>query len=174
MRTANHHARAGEDLSAEKLARATVTLGVGTDEFAKHVKWAKAVARGVRQHYRFLTGSQEEQDLEGVALVQLWRLAGEFDPNRVPEGGSFYGAFHGWAHPFIRGECQRHCRRLRNGGTYNTRKETGRLPVLVEELPRRRGDHGDEYVDLADREPAEEREPVPCGVEYVTDPDEWV
>ena len=117
---------------------------------ADQMKWARAVARGIRRHYRFLSGSQEEKDLEAVAHLMLCRCAAKFDPSKVPEGGDPVGQFRGWAHPFLRGECQREARRLRNGGTYNTRRESGRDPVMVEDLPRRRENGDEEYVDLAD------------------------
>jgi hypothetical protein len=166
--------------AAVAFARALVTLGADTPDMARNIKWAKAIARGIRKHYRFLTASQEERDLEGVALQTMWKCAGKFDPSRVPEGGSFDGAFRGWCHPFIKGDVQREARRLRNGGTYHTRRETGREQVMVEELPWRRDESGSAYVDLIDhradgREEWERLEESPAragGVEYVTDPDE--
>lgn len=168
--------------AAVAFARALVTLGADAPEMAKNIKWARAIARGIRRHYRFLTASQEERDLEGVALQTMWKCAGKFDPSKVPAGGDYAGAFRGWCHPFIKGDVQREARRLRNGGTYHTRRETGREQVMVEELPWRREESGQGYVDLADHraderdewEDREEREELARagGVEYVTDPDE--
>jgi RNA polymerase sigma factor (sigma-70 family) len=124
-------------------------------------RWAKGAARGIRKHYRFHGGSQEEKELEAVAYLALVRCSEAFRPSLVPDGGDAEGLFRGWCHPFIRGECQREARRLRNGGTYHTRRETGVAPVMVEELPRKRSEiDGSEYVDVTDHRTEEEEESV--------------
>lgn len=117
--------------------------------------WAKGIARGVADHYGFRRGSQETLELEAVALCELVRSTATFDVSQVPAGGSAQGQFRGRTHPFVRYECQRHALRLRNGGTFHTRPGRTRAgerqePIVVEDLPRKRGEFGDEYVDLAD------------------------
>lgn len=137
----------GDPSRLSGLSCTALTLGL---DLPALMKWARAIARGIRHHYRFQCHSQEEQELEAVAYYMLCRCLKKFDLSRVPPGGDVDGAFRGWCHPFIRGECQCEARRLRNGGTYNTRTERLHRPIYVEPLPRRRGDDGDEYVDIAD------------------------
>jgi hypothetical protein len=100
-----------------------------------HIRWARTIARGVRRSFRFLRGSQEEQDLESTAYLTLVQLACKFDPRRVPPGGNMRSAFRGWATIGIRNQCQREARRLRNGGTYNTRREIAGVSLVVAHLP---------------------------------------
>lgn len=45
-----------------------------------HMRWARAIARGVRADYRFQRGSQEEQELEATAYLVLVEYAARFDP----------------------------------------------------------------------------------------------
>lgn len=142
-------ARAGE--TSEKYAPIVIDEAL--------MKWARAIARGVRKYYNFGAGSQEEQDLEAVAYLTLARLVPIFDHERVPDGGSALGQFKGWCHPSIRAECQREARRLRNGGTYWCRNEKGRERVVVEGLPSRMGDDGHEYIDIEDYRGREDEDP---------------
>ena len=100
-----------------------------------HIKWARSIARGVRADFGFLKGSQEEQELEAEAYLALCRKAHSFDPSRVPPGGDPAGAFRGYASSYIRCECRREARRLKNGGTYHTRNESGLQTIEVEDLP---------------------------------------
>ncbi|HEV3438070.1 MAG TPA: hypothetical protein VG122_11965 [Gemmata sp.] len=99
-----------------------------------HVNWARMIARGVRQAFQFVPRSQEEQDLEATAFLAIVELAQRFDPTKVPPGGDPIGAFRGWAAIDVRCRCQREARRLRNGGTYNTRREKAGKALVVERL----------------------------------------
>lgn len=99
-----------------------------------HLKWARMIARGVRKAFQFIPGSQEEQDLEATAFLAIVELAKRFDPTKVPPGGDPVGAFRGWAAIEVRCRCQREARRLRNGGTYNTRREIAGRALVVERL----------------------------------------
>lgn len=96
-----------------------------------HLAWSRGVARGVARSYRFDRLSQEESDLEQEAAVALVRTAKAFTLDRVPEGGDVLGAFRGYAHRELQSQCRREARRLRNGGTYRTRREQGKLPILA-------------------------------------------
>lgn len=93
-----------------------------------------------------------------LALVRTARL---FDPARVPEGGDVHGAFRGYASHFIRGECKREARRLRNGGTYHTRREELHDPVSLESIADRRTPDGDPVEVEDDTPPPEPVEPEP-------------
>jgi hypothetical protein len=99
-----------------------------------HLKWASMIARGVRRAFHFVPGSQEEQELEAVAFLAIVELARKFDDNKVPRGGDRIGAFRGWAAIEVRSRCRREARRLRNGGTYHTRREKAGLALVVERL----------------------------------------
>lgn len=85
-----------------------------------HLSWAAAVARGVARAYR-LRG-QEAADLEQTAHLTLVRCALAFDAGRVPEAGDAGGAFRGYCHREVQSECRREAARLRNGGTFKTRR----------------------------------------------------
>ena len=73
-------------------------------------------------------------DLEQTALLAMVRYAMTFDPSRVPADGDVVGAFRGYAHRELQSECRREARRLRNGGTYRTRREKDRKPIIPESL----------------------------------------
>lgn len=133
--------------------------------------YALSIARSIARTSRLSRRSQEEQDLEGVALLELVRLLtplrrGEdravFDLSTVPAGGCPYRAFKGYAHQFLRSVCIRQLKSLRNGGLV---KEHGHEPEdrpTVHGLPTRTGKDGIETVDLIDyREPAD-----PWGDDY--------
>jgi hypothetical protein len=99
-----------------------------------HLKWARMIARGVRRSFQFKIGSQEEADLEATAYLAIVELVERFDIARVPIGGDPNGAFRGWAAIAVRSCCQREARRLRNGGTYNTRREKAHKAIVIERL----------------------------------------
>lgn len=88
-----------------------------------HVDWAERVGDGIARHYGFRRRSPGWEDIRAEAVVVVFEKAPEFDPARVPPDGDFDGAFRGWAHPTVRGRCQREAIRQRNGGTYRTRRE---------------------------------------------------
>lgn len=112
------------------------------------MKWARAIARGIRTDYRFEPGSQEEMDLEGVAYLELVRCSRRFDPGRVPPGGDLEGQFRGWCHPSIRGACKREAVRIRNAGSFWTRVEKGQAPVEAQHFSALAT--ADEPFDVAD------------------------
>jgi hypothetical protein len=99
-----------------------------------HLKWARMIARGVRQAFNFKVGSQEESDLEATAYLTLVELVKRFDAVKLPIGGDPNSAFRGWAAIGVRCRCQREARRLRNGGTYHTRREKTRKTIVIERL----------------------------------------
>jgi hypothetical protein len=103
-------------------------------QVADHERWARLIARGVRRTFHFKMGSQEEQDLEQTAYLAIVELIERFDPAKIPIGGNPDEAFRGWAAIEVRSRCQREARRLRNGGTYCTRREKNRKPITVERL----------------------------------------
>jgi DNA-directed RNA polymerase specialized sigma24 family protein len=90
------------------------------------IKWARAVARGVRADYRFRRGSQEEWDIESAAFEELTRAAGRWVPERagLPAGtppAADPGAFRGFAARAVRAACRREARRLRSCGMVSER-----------------------------------------------------
>jgi hypothetical protein len=99
-----------------------------------HMKWAQMIARGVRQAFHFKMGSQEEQDLEATAYLALVELMERFDPSKIPSGVDPNHSFRGWAVLEVRCRCLREAYRLRNGGTYHTRREKAQKRVVVERL----------------------------------------
>ncbi len=99
-----------------------------------HMKWAQMIARGVRQAFHFKMGSQEEQDLEATAYLALVELMERFDPSKIPSGVDPNYSFRGWAVLEVRCRCLREAYRLRNGGTYHTRREKAQKRVVVERL----------------------------------------
>jgi hypothetical protein len=99
-----------------------------------HLKWARAIARNVRLAFHFVAGSQEEQDLEQTAYLTILELIQRFDIAKVPPGGDLNGAFRGWAAIEVQCRCRREARRLRNGGTYHTRRETAGKALVIERL----------------------------------------
>jgi hypothetical protein len=99
-----------------------------------HLKWARTIARGVSLAYYFRLGSQEEQDLVATAYLAIVELAARFDATRVAAGGDPNCAFRGWATIEIRCRCNREARRLRNGGTYKTRREKLKKALVIMRL----------------------------------------
>jgi hypothetical protein len=125
-------------------------------EVADHVKWGRMIARGVRQSFHFVKGSQEEEDLEATAFLAIVDLARRFDSAKVPIDGDPIGAFRGWAAIEVRCRCRREARRLRNGGTYHTRREEAGKALVVERLL-----HLSELVDPRSLVELDEPEPEP-------------
>lgn len=99
-----------------------------------HLRWARAIARGVRRSFNFGLGSQEEQDLQSAAYLAVVDLVRRFDFARVPPSGDARAAFRGWAAIEVRSRCRREARRLRNGGTYYTRRERPGQALIVGSL----------------------------------------
>lgn len=100
----------------------------------EHLAWAASVARGVARDFKFKRESQEEDDIKSVAALTVVRMAANFDPSRVPAGGDPGGQFRGWVHRSVQGMCKREARRLRNGGTYHTRREVTGVALVAEEM----------------------------------------
>jgi hypothetical protein len=88
-----------------------------------HLDWARRVARRVARAYRLRPRSQEEWELEQAAALAVVRAAGRFDPAFCPPGGDPDGLFRGWCRRDVVQECRREAVRLRNGGSYRTRRE---------------------------------------------------
>ncbi|MBA4191333.1 MAG: hypothetical protein C0467_25405 [Planctomycetaceae bacterium] len=124
-------------------ARAKPTVNI-----LDHLEWAQQVARRVSGRYRFEGRSQEQADLESVATLELVKRAPKFDFKRV-RGGRVVDAFRGWLEQYIVSQCRREARRLRNGGTYHTRREVEGVALVAVEL-------GDDDVDLEEAEVDEE------------------
>lgn len=90
-----------------------------------HIEWSQHVTRQMVRALGFDPKGQEGMDLLSVATVTLLTLAKRFDVTLVPAGGSIDGQFRGWAWRYIRCECEREARRLRNGGTFRTKRGEG-------------------------------------------------
>jgi hypothetical protein len=110
--------------------RAGGLAGVVPEQF---LRWARAVARGVRRDFGFPRGQAEEQDLEAVAYLTLVEFARGFDPARCPAGVGLVDYFKGSAYEFVKYACWHEAERLRNAGTYH-RRRPGRPAVVVEYL----------------------------------------
>jgi hypothetical protein len=122
-----------------------------------HLSWAEGVARGVGLAYMIRPGSQEAADLAQVAYLTLLRYARAFDHERVPAGGDPAGAFRGYCHRDVRKEVQREARRLRNGGTYRTRREVPGVSLLA--IPTSDFDEASDPFEVA--EPQHRAEALP-------------
>jgi hypothetical protein len=109
---------------------------VQTIDPGPHRDWAENIARLIARHKGFGPRSQEADDLVAVAYLTLIELSLVFDPSRVPDGGDEGGQFRGWSHPWIRNRCERETKRLRNGGTYHSRREKGQPVLRIVPLPR--------------------------------------
>ena len=99
-----------------------------------HAAWAAQVARRVARKYQFRRGSQEEADLIQQAVATVVRHLPRFDTLKLPPGGDPDGLFRGWVYQDVRSECRRLARRLLNGGTYHTRRETPGVLLAVPPL----------------------------------------
>lgn len=86
------------------------------------LSWAADVARGVAAAWRLVPGSQEDDDLAQVAALAVCELYPRYRDERRPAGGDPDGLFRGWAHRSVLTACHREAERLRNAGTYHTRR----------------------------------------------------
>lgn len=120
--------------------------------------WAKGIARGVREDYGYVAGSQEEQELEGVAYLALVELSERFDEARLPPDGNLMDAFRGWADKEMRSRCRRAAVQIRNGGLFRTTNSANVRRIRVEGLPTAKCEDGSEEVVLQAREEPEEEE----------------
>lgn len=140
------------------------TVGRATHPTA-HTKWAREIARKVAARYRFARHSQEADDLKSVAVVELLKRAPHFIPHPgldLTDPTAIENAFRGWMYRYIRSECAREARRMRNGGTYNTRREKIGQALVAEHLGKD-ADARPEIVELSEREwnALEDRHPAP-------------
>jgi hypothetical protein len=135
------------------------------------IPWAKGIARGVRADYGHRAGSQEEMELEGVALLALVELSHRYDEQRLPKNGNLVDAFRGWATDEIRSRCRRAAVQLRNGGTFRTTANPDARRLCVEPLPIERGEDGVEVTLPAKAPPEEPEELEPWSV-WDTTPEE--
>jgi hypothetical protein len=119
----------GCPLDSERIPSCTTAISA-----VEQMRWARSIARRVRRAFQFAVGSQEEEDLDATAYLTIVELAGRFDASKMPAGGDLVGAFRGWAAIEVKCRCQREARRLRNGGTYHTRREKSRESVVIERL----------------------------------------
>lgn len=94
-----------------------------------HIVWARAIGAGVASEYQFAAGSQERADLEAAAAAELVAACHRFDVSKIPPGGDAGGLLRGYAHQALQKECRREAHRLRNGGTYRTRRDPKALVV---------------------------------------------
>ena len=176
--------RSDPDAPAPPPDRPAAPAGGGAVDPNDHLKWVKAIARGVRADYRFGRGSQEEFDLEQTAAMALCRAAVAFDVETMAARNGIavadvelVGAFRGYASRYVRGECVREARRLRNGGTFHTRRERNadgskKRRIEVESADARRTPDGDR-VELPDPRTVAPAGPdpgpglSPCVVEFL-------
>ena len=89
------------------------------------IPWAENIARNVARNYGFIKRSQEEDEIISAAylsMIENWAAL-------RPELGTDFG---GYARRDVLSECQREARRLRNGGTYNTRREEPGVSLVVQ------------------------------------------
>lgn len=102
-----------------------------------HLAWAEHIARLIARQRGLGPRSAGADDLVAVAHVTLIRLAPRFDPARVPAGGDPDGQFRGWAHRWVKKECEREAERLTNAGLYHTTDNPGakKLARRTSELP---------------------------------------
>lgn len=114
-----------------------------------HLAWAAEVARLIAKEYHFRKKGQEEEDLQAVAFLHLCRAARDYtgDPADTDH-------FRGYAHLRITAEVRREARRLRNGGTYWTRKEQRGEVMDVSALSDLLDRDGKPYDAAAPEEPA--------------------
>lgn len=151
----------------DELVKRQSSPTVGEINPLDHVEWAKRkIARKVRKRYRFLSDSAEQDDLESVAIVTLYTKVKDFDYSMVPAGGDVVEYFRGWMHQWILSECVREARRLRNGGTYHTRREVRGAALVAEPLGHAAEMEIDEpYRDDADEDEREYDLPPPKSAE---------
>lgn len=137
-------------LSKKRQSRAKPT-GKGTTpqiDVVPHLAWAKSLAKRVSRQYRFGRGSQEEQEIVSAAHLVLCEKAHTYEPKLEVTPTECGALFRGYCQIAIVTDCRRECRRLLNGGTYNTRNETPGVTLMVDQLPTITEDgHGWELVD---------------------------
>jgi len=92
-------------------------------EWAERLAYKMAAALGV-------VGSQQVDDLRAAGRAAVAALCLRFDPARNPLAAET-NAFRGWAKKTVRSEAVREAKRLRNGGTYSTRRENEHEPLTV-------------------------------------------
>jgi hypothetical protein len=95
------------------------------------IDWCDTVSGGIARAFGFAPDSQEGWELKLEGQMELVRRCQQFDPAAVDPGSTAFDAFRGWAHQYIRSQCQREAERLVNGGTYRTRRKTARPPPRV-------------------------------------------
>lgn len=148
------------------MAAATATTPAVDPASPDLLAWARGVARGIRSVIRrrlrgadagdtrrcsrFDRGSDEEQELEQVALLEMVRAAHRFDPAKVPPGGNVIGAFKGFAHASVRFKVMRAARGLSNGGIDLRDGGVGRKLAAVEHLSARESAAGRAEFELTD------------------------
>jgi hypothetical protein len=98
---------------------------------APHIDWAERVGGSIAAAYRFPPHSADREDVRAYAVLVMVQKAKDYDPARLPPGGDHAKAFRGWCHPTLKSECVREAKRLRNGGTYHTRRDESAPVVAV-------------------------------------------
>jgi len=100
-----------------------------------HLEWSRRIALAVARRFGFGPGSQEEADIVQTAYLELCRIAGRFEPLRVPAGGDVSHAFRCSQAEHVRGRCVREAWRLRNGGVYKTCRHPADVPFVYQGIP---------------------------------------
>lgn len=94
------------------------TTPAGRIDVTQHLAWAEKVGKAIAREYHFRKAGQEEDEIVAVAYLHAVRCADRY----TGETGDV-DHFRGYAYVSVVAECRREARRLRNGGTYWTRKE---------------------------------------------------
>lgn len=123
---------------------------------SEHARYVRGIARGVRDDYGFGRDSEEGRDLEAVAALELAKQVARFDESRVPPDGDLFGAFRGYAAPWVRGECRRLARKLKAHGARGADPD-----VRHERLPESRDGESLLTAPVRDDAPLEELLGVP-------------
>lgn len=121
-----------------------------------HLGWAVAIAHDVARRYAFRPRSQEEHDLEQIACLTVCSKVLKYDPLYCPVGGDHDGAFRGWCKRDVVSETAREARRIRNGGSYRTRREVRGEALVAAPFSDLDDDDGLVVIDprpIAEREP---------------------
>lgn len=135
--------------SADAITQTLVEKGIPAD---KHEDWVwgytRMLAGKFAESLGFHKGGQEHDELQSAAyLVVCADVVPGFDPEQVKDG-NVERVWKQYLKTHVKGEVGREARRLRNGGTYNTRHESDHEPINVEGLPYRR-DAGDDIAEVA-------------------------
>lgn len=115
---------------------------------SQHIAWATAIAKRVARSYKLLPHSQEEEDVVSTVLTKMCELAQRYDPSREEYATDCDALFKGFVGLSLQTEARRECRRLFNGGMYNTRQETKGVSLIVDHF-------GDKHEDDNPWEPAD-------------------